>query len=791
MYLRTFIEEYPGIIYDDPWFVIYDGFDPIREREVESLQSFGNGYIGTRNSLEEFYDLCDPATFVAGVYKPTDTEQNEELAKVPDWTRIQIFLEDEVINLNSLEVLEHKRYLDMKRGIVSRRWKTKDSSGRITNIAIVKFISLANKYAAFKSIIIKPENYTDKIRVVSGIDGKNMELVFPLPETRESNGLLSLGMMPKDTNQLVIVNQVSEFSCNKSQIAKISPSSSFYAPIMKQVKYDQQYKDQMNYEEWEWVAEYDCEYSINSLVTFFYGVNNEMTIKNNREYMENLLQSKDNFYVSVQESHIQSWDKHWDNINLTISGDSHSQKCVNFAIYHLINSGKYSGNYTSIPARNLSGEAYKGHIFWDTEIYMLPFFTFTDPSVAKDLLMYRYNTLPGARKNAKNEGVKGASFAWESTDSGIEEAPTEAISPFGQVINIYTSEYENHISPDIAYAIWQYWQVTGDDEFLVNYGSEIVFETARFCESLLSENEDGYYHIYDVVGPDEYHELVDDNAYTNIIVQNNFDIALKLSKLLNNQYKDEYEKLKKKISLQDKELELWSGIKDKIYINFDPESKLYEQFAGYFDLEYINVKDYKDRTTPMDVILGRERTRNSQVIKQPDVLMFLYLLADKFPQDIVEANYDFYEPRTGHGSSLSPSIYSAVAARLGKIDQAYNYFKQAAEVDLYNNMGNASGGIHMAAMGGVWQAIVMGFAGMYIYDEGLMLDPHLPDHWENLEFSIYWHGQKVNLQINKDKIILEIIGDKKVNISVGFDNWRELDPNNTYSAHKVHKWCWR
>ena len=556
----------------------------------------------------------------------------------------------------------------------------------------------------------------------------------------------------------------------------------------------------MNYEEWEWVAEYDCEYCINSLITIFSGINNETTINNSKKYIENILQSDVNnviqnqkdLYTSFQESHIQCWNNHWNNANLIITGDSHAQKCINFAMYHLINSGKYSGNYISIPARNLSGEAYKGHIFWDTEIYMLPFFILTYPQIARQLLMYRYNTLLGARKNAELEGYKGASFAWESTDNGLEVAPTEVISPFGEIINIFTSEYEHHISPDIAYAIWQYWQVTGDDDFLINFGSEIIFETARFCESLLEQAEDGYYHMYNLVGPDEYHELVDDNAYTNIIVQYNFEIALKSAELMKTKYKDKYEKLQETIRLEDKELEFWSEIKDKIYIKQDPETKVYEQFTGYFDLEFINIHEYdENRITPMDVILGRERTRESQVIKQPDVIMFLYLIANKFSKETIEANYDFYEPRTGHGSSLSPSIHSIVAARLGKMDQAYKYFKQAAEIDLYNNMGNASGGIHMAAMGGLWQAIVMGFGGMYIYDQGLMFDPHVPDQWEGLEFSVYWHKQKVNLKIKKEEITIEITGNKAVNLSIGPDNWKKLEPDNKYSAYKTHKWFWR
>jgi kojibiose phosphorylase len=497
------------------------------------------------------------------------------------------------------------------------------------------------------------------------------------------------------------------------------------------------------------------------------------------------------FYEKGINLHINSWEKHWDNAEIVIYGDKYAQKSVNYALYHLISSGEFSGNFTSIPARNLSGESYQGHIFWDTEIYMLPFYIFTEPDVARSLLMYRYNALDGAKINAIEQDFEGASFAWESTDSGLEMAPTEAISPFGHVINIFTSEYEHHISPDIAYAVWQYWTVTQDKDFMLDYGSEIIFETARFCKSLLSQGEDGLYHIYEVIGPDEYHELIHDNAYTNIMVRYNLEIAVKLFEWLKKNHKSSLENLKNKISLVEAEIKNWTEIKDKIFISNISDKNIYEQFNGFFDLEYIDVKSYENRTAPMDVILGREKTKKSQVIKQPDVLMFLFLLANQFPQDVIRANYDYYEPRTGHGSSLSPGIHSLLAARLDKSEEAYHYFKQSTEVDLYNGMGNASGGIHMANMGSIWMAVVMGFAGMYICDRGLIFDPHLPENWEKLEFPIIWRSQRVSVTLKKEEMVFDIKGDQKVNISAGFNNWKELKPNKRYLASKLEKWCWK
>ena len=319
-----------------------------------------------------------------------------------------------------------------------------------------------------------------------------------------------------------------------------------------------------------------------------------------------------------------------------------------------------------------------------------------------------------------------------------------------------------------------------------------MVETVRLCVFLLKKEEDQLYHIRNVIGPDEYHERIDDNAYTNWMVYNNLDIAIRLIELLRNKYPMNYEQLKEKISIQDEEIELWKEIKDKIYISYNSETKVYEEFKGYFDLENIDLKSYEPRKVPIDLILG-ERTKKTQVVKQADVLMFLFLLADKFSKEVIEKNYDYYDPRSSHGSSLSPSIYSIVAARLGKSDDAYTYFEKNANIDLNDNFGNAAGGVHMASIGGTWMSVVMGFAGMYIYDNGLLFEPHLPNEWKNVEFPIQWRNQRLTILLKREEIIIKVIGSQTVNISVGYDNWRELKPNNNYSAYKNEgqNWHWR
>ena len=410
--------------------------------------------------------------------------------------------------------------------------------------------------------------------------------------------------------------------------------------------------------------------------------------------------------------------------------------------------------HVSIGARALTGDAYLGHVFWDTEIFLLPFYTFTWPAAARALLMYRFHTLPAARAKAARLGYRGALYAWESADTGEEATPPYVIRPDGEVIRIRCGTDEQHISADIAYAVWQYWQVTRDVRFLLDAGAEILLETARFWASRAALEEDGRYHIRGVIGPDEYHEGVDDNAYTNGMARWNIERGLEVAALLERRWPERWATLRERLDLTAAELARWRDVEDRLVTGYDPATGLFEQFAGFFALAPVDLTAFTPRTAPMDVLLGPERTRRSQVIKQADVVMLLALLWDRFPSAVRDANFRYYEPRTGHGSSLSPAIHALVAARLGDIDLANRYFQQAAAIDLDDTMGNAASGIHIATLGGLWQAAVLGFAGLRLEPDGLRFEPHLPDHWQSLRCAARWRGRAVRVEIQRDPLTI-------------------------------------
>jgi trehalose/maltose hydrolase-like predicted phosphorylase len=436
----------------------------------------------------------------------------------------------------------------------------------------------------------------------------------------------------------------------------------------------------------------------------------------------------------------------WDTADVETTGDDETQRKARFAIYHLIGSANPEDEYASVGARSLTGERYKGHVFWDTEIFVLPFFVYTHPPTARALLMYRYHTLPAARERARAMGYRGALYAWESTDTGVDVTPPFVYNSAGERLEILTGLQEHHISADVAYAIWQYWRATRDEEFFLNAGAEMMLEVAHFWASRAERGEDGRYHIRTVIGPDEFHEHADDNAFTNLMAQWVLRRGLETVEWLREHHPDRWRELSGRIGFDESELATWEEVAEGLVENFDPETNLFEQHSGYFELEDIDLRDLEPRTKSVDAILGWSRLTRSQIIKQADVIMLLFLLGDDYAREVHEANFRFYEPRTTHDSSLSPSFHALAAARFGDLKTARRYFERAANLDLDFAHGvTAAGGVHIAALGGMWHALVFGFGGMFVEDEGPRFEPHVPEDWQTLRFSVLWRGSQLQV----------------------------------------------
>ncbi|MEM9136737.1 MAG: beta-phosphoglucomutase, partial [Cyanobacteria bacterium P01_F01_bin.42] len=458
----------------------------------------------------------------------------------------------------------------------------------------------------------------------------------------------------------------------------------------------------------------------------------------------------DQDFDTLKTAHQRKWKSVWHHSDVVIDGDQSSQLAVRFNLYQLLICGPPSDQRVSIAAKTLSGFGYRGHVFWDTEIFIVPFFNFTQPHIARNLLTYRYLTLEGARRKAKHYGYRGAMYAWESAISGDEVTPrwVALTQPYAQDVRIWCRDLEVHISADIAYAIWHYWQSSGDDAWVRDFGAEIILDTAIFWMSRVEFDAiTQRYEIRNVIGADEYHEHVANNVFTNRLVQWHLEKAILIDGWLRENYPEKSRALRAQLNITERTLADWQEVIRHIVIYYDAETHLIEQFEGFFKLEDINLQSYEPRTQSMQTILGIEGANAHQVLKQPDVLMLLYLMREsqEFPYgpEALRANWDYYLPRTDvtYGSSLGPAIHAILASDLDETEDAYHHFRQAAFVDLEDLRGNAAQGIHGASAGGVWQSTVFGFGGIKFTPSGPVAEPHLPKEWMRLSFKINWRGQ--------------------------------------------------
>ncbi len=729
---------------DSRWTLIEDGFTLAREHEVESLFAIANGYIGNRGSLAEGTPLSAPATFVAGVFELEDKpEAVPGLFTLPDWTGIRAWVDGQPLSMEQGQVLEHRRILDLRHGLLWRQWRHRDPNGRISRILALRFASLADRHLLLQSAVFTAENYSAEVRFETCIElPPNVTAVGPPEEYKVRRAatrpnVLPLALRSPGTGITVAFGATSQLitgehhPCSRDiEMTERRITERFVVPV-----------------------EIGADYRLDRLVSVFTSREAPQPAAAAVDHANRVLAAG---IGSAVAEHKSAWQQRWHHSDITLEGDPALQRSLRFAEYHLISAANPEDSRVSIGARALTGESYKGHVFWDTETYMVPFYTFTHPDSARALLSYRYHTLSAAREKARAAGYRGAMYPWESADTGVETTPRFVIDPRGRVIEVRNGDLENHITADVAYAVWQYCDVTGDEDFLLEKGAEILLETARFWASRGKVESDGRYHIRHVIGPDEYHEDVDDSAYTNLMAAWNLRCAARTARRLAEGDAERWQELSGRLAITPDELDSWLRIADAMFTAFDPRTKLYEQFRGYFQLEPVDLKSYEPRNSAMDVILGHDRIQQTNVVKQADVIMALYLLWDEFPPEVREANFRYYEPRTGHGSSLSPSIHALMAARLGDLPLAEKYLRQAAEIDLGNNMGNAAGGVHAAAIGGLWQAVIFGFAGVHCRPEGLTFVPNVPAHWSRVEFPLQFRGRQLRITLDSGRVKVKV-----------------------------------
>nr|WP_300150968.1 hypothetical protein [Propionicimonas sp.] len=707
------------------WTVRRDGFDAAGLRHEETVFTIGNGNFCVRGSFEEGHPKENAGSFMHRVWDDMPVNVTE-LAGLPRWWGLDLWLDGQRVLTDDDAASGMRRSLDLRTGLFARAftWQA-DPGGARVEVSHERFVSLVDPHAAMLRTTVTLAEGEARLRVRAGA---SIHV--------ENTGLLHWRLVGQSAGEdgvaLVAVTRASGIPVatvvrtELSAPAEFTPGDADGAPACDYVL----------------TLRAGQPVEIVRSVGIVPGLDTDRPLAVAREASDRLAEQGWERSLAASAA---AWRQVWVDGDVEIDGDPEAQLSVRYNLFQLVIAAPRFTEDASIGAKTLSGYGYRHHVFWDTETFMLPVFTFTQPDVARNMLAYRCRRLAGARAKAAHNGFRGAQFPWESAGTGDEVTPTwvQQDARPEELVRIWTGDIEIHITADIAYALLQYVRVTGDEEFLRTQGAELVLDGARFWASAAVEEPDGQFHYRDVIGPDEYHEHVDDNAYTNHLAAWHLRSALEVWDHLQRTAPDVASALAERLELDDAERARWADVAARIHLAVD-ETGLIEQFSGYVGLEDADQAVLRDpaRTLSMQQIHGIEGCNRTQNLKQPDVLMLCYLLPELFTPEQVETNYRYYDPRTDHelGSSLGPAISAVMACRAGDPETGYAHFLRAARADLLDVRANAADGIHGASAGGLWQAVVFGFAGLTLSEDGWAVRPALPHSWTRLRFSFHHRG---------------------------------------------------
>ncbi|RKX85048.1 MAG: glycoside hydrolase family 65 protein [Spirochaetes bacterium] len=741
------------------WIVAETDFTSENSSKFETIFSLGNGYIGLRASTEEGAPGEVRGSYVAGLFDSFPGE-NTELPNIPDWTKIEIKLDGEIFSLCRGKILSYQRQLNMRDGELVRSIEWLSPSGKKTKLIFRRFVSMCDLNTAAIKVEIRPVNYAGIVEILSGIDGQitnsGVQHFKEGKFRRHKNGTVSITSRTQESNIGLAVAVKHIFPLNEDGSLPVEHVKTGRRQIFLSSRHKIEEGQTFSLEKLVSV----CSSRDSEFRDHKFGKNENISDKElEKNTIKKLKKAVGLGYDRLFDDHKKKWNKIWGKSDIPIDGPDFDQLGIRFSIFHIHQMTPAHDERIGIAAKGLSGEGYKGHAFWDTEIFLLPVHIFTSPETAKKLLLYRYVTLLGARKKALENGFKGAMYSWESADTGVEETPKWGAVDIetGEQIRIWSGDLEIHITSDVVYSIWQYFQVTQDYDFMFRYGLEIMLDTSRFWASRLEYNKvKDNYEINDVMGPDEYSEHVDNNAFTNYMVKWQMEKTLKFTEWIIENKANVWTKVSTKLNFATDELDDWKEKAGKIYFAIDEDTGFIQQYEGFTDKKMINLSKYRGKVGAIMEDYSWEDVVHSQVLKQADVVMLLYLAGDDFSREIKKVNWDYYEPITLHDSSLSAGMHSIVAADMDDVEKGYEYFQESIRIDLGENMQSCDTGLHAASHGGNWQAVVNGFGGIRITGDGtLRVNPHLPKEWNSLQFNLTWRGTECHFDITKKELFLK------------------------------------
>jgi beta-phosphoglucomutase len=726
--------------------VVQNVFDPAAQHHMETVFTLGNGYFSSRGSFEEGYPGESATTFAHGVWDDMPIAFTT-LVNLPNWLRLHIEIDGEEFRLDRGEILDFQRFTDLRQGLVRRSVTWRAPNGKTVDLHFERFHAYHLLHIGAIRFMATAVSQPCTVVVRAGIDGHVAnEDRLHLHLTEQGRGMDdSVWLRTRTRHTGRDIANAASVTAVTSTGESLSPVDDFCPGYPALLVAGELAPGQTM--------------QVDKLVSLTTSRDHHAPRANNgRDVVDRALDELSGLnFDQLRQEHIAAWERVWQRGDVIIEGDDEAQLALRFNLFQLLVAAPQHDDRVSIGAKALSGYGYFGHVFWDTEIFMLPYLICTYPQSARNMLLYRYHCLPGARRKAVGNGFRGAQFAWESAETGDEVTP-RWVPHFGdptRLVRIWTGDIQIHITADIAYAVMQYWRVTGDDDFMRDYGAEIILDGARFwADRVEPETSMGgarVYAIRDVIGPDEYHEHVDNNSFTNYMCRWHLRTALEVYEWLYNHDPGAAAALDERLELGPENLVYWQDIIQNTTFLYNPDTGLIDQFEGFFDRKRVAPEVFATADRSLQVLFGIEGANERQVLKQADVIMLLCLFRDEFDHLTWQTNWDTYMPITDHrfGSSLGPSFHAWAACEMDLPEEAYSHFMLAALADLRNPRGNAGDGIHAASTGGVWQAAVFGFGGLRLTDDGWTIKPRLPQHWQRLAFTYSTHGQQYFFDIHR------------------------------------------
>ena len=716
--------------------LIEEGFDKNDVSHIESLFALGNGYMGLRGTYDESDEGINECAgmYINGIYATVPyvhlakcvgfSKGDEFTINLADWRIFEVYIDGEKACFSAGNIKEHKRVLDMRGGVIERSFVFETSTGKKAEVKSLRLVDMTNVNTAEISYTVKAVNFDGDVTVVSKIvkttmisDNYQTEVVGEM----NNNGVYVFTQQSVTTGQRVASAFAHEII--GSGTTEIENDGNEYRVVVRSS-----------------LSKGD-KVTVNKYAGFSCSMDKTDDMEGDAVHFvaDNLLQG----FSALLERQKKFWADWWQIGDINIKGNPADQQAVRFSLFEL-RQQLVTTNKCSIGATGLTGPGYSGKVFWDTEMYLMPYYNFTRPETQKELMMYRYRILDTARARAKEFGTVGAMYAW----CGISGAETSVV--------FEASVAEYHLNSDIAFSVWRYCDTTGDKEFLYDYGAEMVFETARFMShrGAFIPTLGNRFCINVVCGPDEYACGVNNNMYTNMMVQYHLRYALEVAEDMKKNAPEKYAVLESRCSLTEDELDLWKRAADNMYYRYNEELGIHEQDDNFVRNDPVDMDrmpknvDIRWKYHPLDLW-------RMQVSKQADVVLLNFIRGDMFTREEKIRDYDYYEPKCNHGSSLSTAIHSIMASELGK-PEAYEFFRCSAYMDISDFKHNTADGLHLACLGGVWMCVVNGFLGMRHYKDGIHFEPHIPSEWESYDCNICYHGAVIGIEVGKAEAVFTL-----------------------------------